>query len=194
MKIDRRAGRRGHITSLTGISRSRKAFSRLRSRRNKPTRPGTSRRRAKAEAGPVRRQRRAAAERRNKARKSLKNGCNCGAAGLPPSRRNCEGLRQPRGRSVKMGKGDGMLGGLISAWQRWRDKGPRYETAPDAVVRLMHHRPEWASLFRREDETIRCALGDIPCFADHVGSSSVAKFVAKPDRPPPSGPLGLLVH
>ena len=49
-----------------------------------------------------------------------------------------------------------------------------------APIRLVDHDPSWPSLFAREAERIRAALGDRVVMLEHTGSTSVPGLAAKP--------------
>jgi len=50
----------------------------------------------------------------------------------------------------------------------------------NAQVELVEYDPEWPELYRREEETMRAALGERALSVEHVGSTSVPGLPAKP--------------
>jgi GrpB-like predicted nucleotidyltransferase (UPF0157 family) len=50
----------------------------------------------------------------------------------------------------------------------------------DSTIRLDDYDPSWPSLFEREAERIRGALGEAALLIEHVGSTSVPGLAAKP--------------
>ena len=50
----------------------------------------------------------------------------------------------------------------------------------EGKVLLVDYDPEWPTLFRRESDRIRSALGDQAILIEHTGSTSVPGLVAKP--------------
>jgi GrpB-like predicted nucleotidyltransferase (UPF0157 family) len=48
------------------------------------------------------------------------------------------------------------------------------------TVRLVKHRPEWASIFEGEAADLRRVIGDIAIDIQHIGSTAIAGLPAKP--------------